>query len=74
MGIAEQNMASTAAGLALGRQNPIYSFLAVFASGRAYDQIRQAISIPGLNRICGSSCGLSDLGTVLPIRRWKMLL
>jgi len=40
----------------------IHSF-AVFAAGRAYDQIRQAISIPGLNvRICGSSCGLSDFG------------
>jgi transketolase len=35
----------------------------VFASGRAYDQIRQTISIGKLNvKICGSSSGLSDFG------------
>ncbi|MDR2480618.1 MAG: transketolase family protein [Treponema sp.] len=63
MGIAEQNMASTAAGLALTGKMPFYSTFAVFASGRAYDQIRCSIAIPKLNvRICGSSCGLSDFG------------
>jgi transketolase len=63
MGIAEQNMASTAAGLALAGKMPFYSTFAVFASGRAYDQIRCSIAIPKLNvRICGSSCGLSDFG------------
>jgi len=63
MGIAEQNMASTAAGLALVGKIPFIHSFAVFASGRAYDQIRQAISIPKLNvKICGSSCGLSDFG------------
>lgn len=63
MGIAEQNMASTAAGLALAGKIPFIHSFAVFASGRAYDQIRQAISIPRLNvKICGSSCGLSDFG------------
>jgi transketolase len=63
MGIAEQNMASTAAGLALAGKIPFIHSFAVFASGRAYDQIRQALSILGLNvRICGSSCGLSDFG------------
>jgi transketolase len=40
----------------------IHSF-AVFASGRAYDQLRNAICIPGLRvRVCGSSAGLSDFG------------
>jgi transketolase len=63
MGIAEANMASTAAGLALAGKIPFYSTFAVFASGRAYDQIRCSIAIPRLNvRICGSSCGLSDFG------------
>ncbi len=63
MGIAEQNMASVAAGLALAGKMPFYSTFAVFASGRAYDQIRCSISIPQANvRICGSSCGLSDFG------------
>jgi len=63
MGIAEQNMASVSAGLALSGKIPFYSTFAVFASGRAYDQIRCSIAIPQLNvRICGSSCGLSDFG------------
>jgi transketolase len=63
MGIAEQNMASTAAGLALAGKIPFYSSFAVFATGRAYDQIRSSIAIPSLNvNICGSSCGLSDFG------------
>jgi transketolase len=63
MGIAEQNMASVSAGLALTGKIPFYSTFAVFASGRAYDQIRCSIAIPNANvRICGSSCGLSDFG------------
>ena len=63
MGIAEQNMASVSAGFALCGKIPFYSTFAVFASGRAYDQIRCSIAIPQLNvRICGSSCGLSDFG------------
>lgn len=63
MGIAEQNMTSTAAGLALAGKIPFISTFAVFAFGRAYDQIRQTISIAKLNvKICGSSSGLSDFG------------
>lgn len=63
MGIAEQSMATTAAGLALAGKIPFYSTFAVFAVGRAYDQIRCGIAIPEANvRICGSSCGLSDFG------------
>lgn len=63
MGIAEQNMASTAAGLSLAGKIPFISTFAVFAAGRAYDQIRQTISIAKLNvKICGSSSGLSDFG------------
>ncbi len=63
MGIAEANMAGTAAGLSLVGKIPFIHSFAVFASGRAYDQIRQSISIVGLNvKICGSSAGLSDFG------------
>ena len=63
MGIAEQNMASTAAGLFLTGKVPFINSFAVFASGRAYDQIRQSIAIPGLGvKTCGSSAGLSDFG------------
>jgi len=63
MGIAEANMASFAAGLSLTGKIPFINSFAVFTSGRAYDQIRQAISIPALNvKIVGSSAGLSDFG------------
>ena len=63
MGIAEQNMASTAAGLALAGKIPFMHSFAVFAAGRAFDQLRNSVCIPGLSvRICGSSCGLSDFG------------
>ena len=63
VGIAEQNMASIAAGLALSGKIPFINSFAVFASGRAFDQIRGSICIPNLRvRIVGSSCGLSDYG------------
>jgi len=63
MGIAEQNMTSTAAGFALAGKIPFTGTFAVFAAGRAYDQIRCAVAIPKANvKIIGSSCGLSDFG------------
>jgi transketolase len=63
MGIAEANMVSVAAGLAASGKIAFCSSFAVFASGRAYDQIRQTVSIGRLNvKICGSSSGLSDFG------------
>ena len=63
MSIAEANMASTAAGLALTGKIPFINSFAVFSTGRCYDQLRQTIPIAGLNvKICGSSAGLSDYG------------
>ncbi|MCR4875856.1 MAG: transketolase family protein [Clostridiales bacterium] len=63
MGIAEANMISAAAGLALTGHVAFASTFAVFASGRPYDQIRSSVAIPRLNvKICGSSAGLSDFG------------
>ncbi|MBP5595240.1 MAG: transketolase family protein [Pseudobutyrivibrio sp.] len=63
MGIAEANMLSTAGGLARAGKIPFCSSFAVFAAGRAYDQIRQSIAIGKLNvKICGSSAGCSDFG------------
>ena len=63
MGIAEANMISAAAGLALTGHVAYASTFAVFASGRPYDQIRSSVAIPCLNvKICGSSAGLSDFG------------
>ena len=63
MGIAEQNMTSVAAGLALTGKIPFVNSFAAFSTGRAYDQIRSSVCIPALNvNICGSSAGLSDYG------------
>ncbi len=63
MGIAEQNMASVAAGLSQTGKIPFINSFAVFVSGRAFDQIRQTICIGKLNvKIIGSSSGLSDFG------------
>lgn len=63
MGIAEANMTSFAAGLSLTGKIAFTNSFAVFAAGRAYDQIRQGIAIGRLNvKIAGSSAGLSDFG------------
>ena len=63
MGIGEQNMMSIAGGLSLTGKIPFVNSFAIFLVSRAFDQIRQAVGIPGLNvKIIGSSAGLSDFG------------
>jgi len=63
MGIGEQNMMSIAGGLSLTGKIPFVNSFAIFLTSRAFDQIRQAIGISGLNvKIIGSSAGLSDYG------------
>lgn len=60
VGIAEQNMASVAAGLAVAGLTPFMSSFAMFATGRAYEQVRNAIGYPHLNvKIGASHAGLS---------------
>ena len=60
MGIAEQDMIGTAAGFATCGKIPFASTFAVFATGRAYDQIRNSICYPNLNvKICGSHSGVT---------------
>lgn len=60
MGIAEQDMLSTAAGMATCGKIPFASTFAVFAAGRAYDQIRNSICYPKLNvKICATHSGVS---------------
>lgn len=49
MGISEQNMMSAGAGLASEGFIPIVSTFAVFATGRAYDQIRQCVAYSNNN-------------------------
>ncbi len=60
MGVSEQDMMGTAAGLALAGKIPFASTFAVFASGRAWEQVRQAIAYPNLNvKIVASHGGIS---------------
>ena len=60
MGIAEQNMMSTAAGIATCNKILFASTFAVFAAGRAYDQIRNSICYPNLNvKICATHAGIT---------------
>jgi transketolase len=61
IGIAEQDMVSTAVGLALGGLIPFANSFAVFLTGRAFDQIRQQIALPGANvKLAGSSAGITQ--------------
>lgn len=60
MGIAEQDMMSTAAGMSICGDIPYVSTFAVFAAGRAYDQIRNSICYPKLNvKICATHAGIT---------------
>ncbi len=59
-GIAEQNMMSTAAGLAAGGKLVFASTFAVFATGRCWDQIRQSITYPDMNvKIVATHAGIT---------------
>lgn len=59
-GIAEQDMISTAAGMATCGKIPYVSTFAVFAAGRGYDQIRNSVCYPKLNvKICATHSGIT---------------
>ena len=60
MGIAEADMVSTAAGMSTFGKIPYVSTFAVFAAGRAYDQIRNSVCYPNLNvKICATHAGIT---------------
>ncbi len=60
VGIAEQNMIGIAAGLATAGKIPFASSFAVFALGRAYDQLRTSVAYNNLNvKIAATHAGLS---------------
>lgn len=60
MGIAEGNMMSTAAGIAACGKIVFASSFAMFAAGRAFEQVRNSIGYPGLNvKIGATHAGLS---------------
>ena len=59
-GIAEQNMISAAAGLSTTGVVPFVSSFAMFAAGRAFEQIRNSVAYPKNNvKICASHAGIS---------------
>lgn len=60
MGIAESNMMGVAAGLSTCGKIPFASTFAMFAAGRAFEQIRNSICYPSLNvKICATHAGLT---------------
>ena len=59
-GIAEANMTDIAAGMATVGLKPFTNTFAIFAAGRAYEQVRNSIAYPGLNvTVVGSHGGVS---------------
>ncbi len=60
VGIAEQNLMGIGAGLAAGGKIPFVSTFAMFAAGRAFEQIRNSICYPKLNvKIAATHAGLT---------------
>ena len=60
MGIAECNMVGVAAGLSTTGKKPFVNTFAMFASGRAWEQVRNSVCYPRLNvKVIGSHGGLS---------------
>lgn len=60
MGIAESNMMCVAAGMSTCGKIPFVSTFAMFAAGRAYEQIRNSIGYPHLNvKICATHAGIT---------------
>lgn len=60
MGVAEQDLMGTAAGFALAGKIPFASTFAMFATGRAFEIVRNSIAYPHLPvRICASHAGLT---------------
>jgi transketolase len=60
MGIAEGNLMSTAAGISTCGKIPFASTFAMFAAGRAFEQIRNSIGYPNLNvKVAATHAGLT---------------
>lgn len=60
MGIAEANLIGTAAGFAAAGKIPFASTFAVFATGRAFEQIRNSVAYPKLNvKIAATHAGVT---------------
>ncbi|HCX62568.1 MAG TPA: transketolase, partial [Clostridiales bacterium] len=60
VGIAEQNLVGTAAGMSLAGKIPFASTFAMFAAGRAFEIIRNTVAYPNLNvKIAATHAGLT---------------
>lgn len=60
MGVAEQNMATVAAGMALAGKVPFIASYAAFSPGRNYEQIRTTIALNNVPvKVCGMHAGVS---------------
>ncbi|MDD4440211.1 MAG: transketolase family protein, partial [Tissierellia bacterium] len=60
VGIAEQNLIGTAAGLSLAGKIPFASSFAMFAAGRAFEIVRNTVAYPSLNvKIAATHAGLT---------------
>ena len=60
MGIAEQNLIGAACGLSTTGKIPFVSTFAVFATGRAFEIIRNSVCYPNLNvKICATHAGIT---------------
>ena len=79
MGIAEANMIGTAAGLAAAGKVPFASTFAIFAVGRAWEQVRQSVAYPNRATPCTASGSTTWWGTStsstspgsIPARPWR---
>jgi transketolase len=60
MGISEQDMISTAAGMSLAGKISFASSFAIFLTGRCWEQIRQSVALPGCNvKLVGTHGGIT---------------
>jgi len=73
MGVAEQNMAAVAAGMALAGKIPFITSYAAFSPGRNYEQIRTTIALNEANvKVCGMHAGFRWALMALPTRCSKI--
>lgn len=60
MGVAEQNLVVTAAGMAMGGYTPFVSTFTIFATGRAWEMVRLSVCYQNLSvKICSTHAGLT---------------
>ena len=75
MGIAEQNLIGAACGFATAGKIPFASSFAMFATGRAFEVIRNSVAYPKLNvKICASHESIEDMAIMRAIPNMTVLV